>query len=303
MLLSLRLGEECNKNCPNCDYMDIKQPKHINYNLFQKQSKMVFEIINRFGLDYSITGGEPGLISTEIFDHLFSLTDKNTTIASNGLFMDNKLHLKYDERIKCIYYNCGSITDNKTSKYNYEKMEYYLLIDSSNLKFLKQYLLKNSDTTFTIKLVEQRGIHIPPLLSLDDLYSLLSILSCATNYDQNIIGLLQNYIKYIENNTIDSIRELCSKKCNTLQIDFVHNIIRKCYKSYTRFPTIELTKDNLIKAISNKIPEFNNFDDVCKTCTYLYKFSNISTEIVNRLKLSRHFDYYFDNLKYGVTCE
>lgn len=288
MLISLRLGELCNKNCTYCDYNEIK-PKEINLKLFEEKLNFVGDFINKNNFDYSITGGEPGLINTEIFNSVFSKLKNKCIITTNGLFIEKDYHVIFDKNISEIYYHCIDEinSDILIEKINNDKIKYLIVVHADNITKLPIFLNNNKHITFDIKLVEQRSEKIPPLLSLENLYNLLDIVSANKNINKNIISNLSSYIHLIEDDEIYNIRITCSKKCFTPQIDFVHNVIRKCYKSYTHFPTIELTEENLSKTIKYQIEEFDKFNSICNECTYIYNFRNINSILISRHRLSR----------------
>ena len=123
MLISLRLGDKCNRNCEYCDYQDIQYLKDIDIQVLHK-NKYIFDFINKYNIEYSITGGEPGLISKKIFDSVFELTLRNAIIPTNGLFIDNGMLDTYYSRIDKVLYHCCTEFNNDTiiNKLNYDNI-------------------------------------------------------------------------------------------------------------------------------------------------------------------------------------
>lgn len=289
-MISLRLGEQCNLNCNYCDYSSIKYIKSIDFDLFKYNSIYVFEFINKHKLDYSITGGEPGLIDKKIYDHIFSLTNIKSIIATNGLFLKNGLFERYTNNIGKVLYHCvEELRPNANVEiFKDDRIEYIILLHKNNINYLHEFLNNNENIRFTIKLVERRNNNKELLLNKHDLKKLLRILIKQVNIDRSIIGYIHWFLQAIDDKSIQTIRSTCSKMCFTPQIDFVHNLIRKCYKSYTMFPTTDLNKFNLIRLFKNEIPEFHNVNSLCKDCTYLFNFININQRILNRLRFKRN---------------
>jgi hypothetical protein len=289
MQISLRLGEVCNKNCSYCDYNEIRKVRKIDRYLFKSNLPMVFEILNNIdNLNLSITGGETGLIPLDILTEVFDSTNKLISVPTNGLFIEKQYHIKFKDRINIIYYHCVDEITNTVivDPIMFDNVEYFILVHKDNLKYLDSFLKNNPNLLFTIKLIEQRGEKQLPLLEQLDLYELLHILEKHTNYKYNIVEYLHWYCNVISTNRIESIRYKCSTHCYIPQIDFVYNCIRKCYKSYTDFPTVSLTRENVINSINVNVPEFSRFDTICYDCTYLYQFLNIDKIFKERVNIS-----------------
>lgn len=287
-LISLRAVEQCDKNCSYCDYNEITYKK-LNYELFPNQLQMTSDFINKNKFDYSITGGETGLIDKSMFEMIFNSIQRKSIIATNGLFIRKNYDELYDEYIKEIYYHCVEeiTSDVIVKKFDNPKIKYLIVVHANNINQLSDFLKNNEHINFDIKLIERRAEKIPPLLGINDLYHLMKIVSTHPNINSNIISNLSTFISLIEDDKINNIRMNCSRRCFTPQIDFVHNVIRKCYKSYTKFPTIELTRENLISVMKYKIKKFHISNDICNSCTYIYNFKHINSITMTRHTISR----------------
>lgn len=139
-IFSLFVTNQCNKNCNYCFIQKrntkfcINKLKYIDYNKY----------------DYiSILGGEPGILSFNEIESLFSslsyIPNNKILIVTNGLFLDRYYKL-YD--MFNYSYHITDLTNYKL--YTEKNVQNLLVATKNNLKHLTKILSDNPTTLFQV---------------------------------------------------------------------------------------------------------------------------------------------------------
>ncbi len=138
------LHSKCNWNCSYC----IARNNNISYDESEILEN-IEPIKNKLGYVY-LSGGEPGILSVDFWDKLFGLTDHKLSICTNGTFIKNGYHLRYENQIREIIIHCVQELDHDideevlgviTSKNQY-KIVPNIVLHNKNSHLLDEFLCK-----------------------------------------------------------------------------------------------------------------------------------------------------------------
>jgi len=154
--ICIGLLSNCNWNCKYCIARD--NSKQIDEELILKQ---IIPIKNKLKTLW-LSGGEPGILSTNFWDRLFSLTNYKLSICTNGTFILNGFTDRYKSKIKCIMIHCVKELDHdihsstldfiKNSKI---KKVVNIVIHKQNTHLIRSFLKKYSDIKFDINFTDE----------------------------------------------------------------------------------------------------------------------------------------------------
>ena len=136
---------KCNWNCPYCS-----RDTHNKCTTHEE----VVDYIDRVpdGSHVSLSGGEPGLLSTsELLGFISTLKSKkcNVDINTNGEIFK---HPEVVEATDSIYYHCTVNMDleDTVNKQYPDKTTYVVVVTDNNIQNLEPFILKHADINFVI---------------------------------------------------------------------------------------------------------------------------------------------------------
>lgn len=146
------LHSKCNWDCPYCV---SKDPNAIIDE--DEILKQIYPIRNRLGR-LELSGGEPGLLSNSFWSKLTSMTQHKLAICTNGTFIHNDYHIKFEKDIRSILIHCVEELDqdihqkilniHNTSTPYIVKLN--IVVHNKNHHLLYNFLEKYKGIQFTI---------------------------------------------------------------------------------------------------------------------------------------------------------
>lgn len=290
----LFLSEKCNKQCYYCDIgqnpkqKDIKKESFFNF----------FPLINMNGMkynyeNYTITGGEPGLVDVDVFDFFFKEKCKgiHTNINTNGLFIEKGYFDKFYDKIDKIGLHPYVDIDEIPKELRCDpKIIIYQPIYKNKIDKIEEFCKNHNN--FLINLIPYVQKYQP--LNNNDLIIPLESF-------QKIIDLTKN-LENLELSTIQTInrlskqsdcgiylnRKFCGNSYNNIVFDFSYDKIWRCPTSKTNTDKDELTTEKINLCFEKKLFRSSESDLNCAHC----------------FDCLRYFNYYFNQflqeIKYGI---
>lgn len=228
---------------------------------------------------YVFTGGEPGLLPSEHMDYIFSFSDKQIDINTNGTWLyKNEHYIQKAKRI--VYHQLIELQSQYTlDKYEqYSNIFYAFMIHHDNISKLDNFLVNliNIDINRIIFYFydNKKNQDDNKTLSLSDMQEIYNVIGKYMPSHS-----ILKYIRYILTypNLIPLYRNICNKYCIFPAIDLVNETIKNCPNSYSNAPYLELTEKNLNLLLDNKLFTFEHKNPLCDTCfSFLFKFDKIT---------------------------
>ena len=145
--LMVRVLKECNWTCPYCEYSQNNNPPDEDsaIEIFDKYKDVITHI----------TGGEPGLLSTRFWDHVFNT--RSVGVLTNGLFITKGYYDKYRDKVTHLYVHATPELDIDISpkvlqllRTNDPKVEASVVIHKRNTHLIKNFIKKYPEIEFNI---------------------------------------------------------------------------------------------------------------------------------------------------------
>lgn len=297
--ISFFITSMCNWNCYYCDIPKITNQKSTTLTILQKHS-YIFEYINKLKCPVSLTGGELGLVPTNVIDYLFGHFDVPLLIPTNGTFIKNGMFDHYKDHIYKLVYHVSIDLEQRDWTFINENdvdiLDYVVILTHSNIMLFEEFL-RHFPFKLNPKLsrVKEKNVFNNVHLTHADLLELRKI---AIKYEHK---LNSNFIHNIEwqltkKKNIESLAKLCKNACLLPQIDLVDEQILACCTSYDDNTKIKLNEDNFLSSIcgdNNKL--FNDTLSIaCETCNRVDLLSDISNVLLKK---------YQRNKMYGKLCQ
>ena len=280
----LFLSEKCNKNCFYCD---IGQNKN-QYKIDKESFFTFFPLINKNGMNYNyenytITGGEPGLVDSDIFEFFFKEKCKGirTNINTNGLFIENGLFDKFYDKIDKIGLHPYIDIDELPKEIRCDpKIIIYQPIYKIKIEYIKSFC--DNHKNFLINLIPY--VQKYKLETNDDLQISFEIFNKLIEMTKDIKNLEKTTLQTIKRlSTLSDIginlnRKFCGNSYNNIVFDFAYKKIWRCPTSKTFTDKKDLTYNNIQLCFEKKLFSSSEFDKNCNGC----------------FDCLRYFDYYFN---------
>jgi organic radical activating enzyme len=278
--MAIFLTEKCDKSCHYCDIPTLKNPKGPDLDLINKYLPIIDK--DESFVHYTITGGEPGLASEDVWESIFSLIECHPIrINTNGKFFENGYYDKYKEKIweVGIHVDVGEEINILSTD---EGIWYYLPVNKQNFKDVPDYISKYPTLNFSLIPYLHKSLqknYDEYALSYND-YKELNKSIASFN---NIAACGKEMLDLVErsNNlgSLDLFRESCKYTYVQPILDFVNGRIGRCVFSYTQNIYREMNRENLLDLFNYKL-DFGSVDTSCDVCDECF----------------RYFDYYMNNL-------
>jgi len=271
--LSLFLTQKCNRACRYCDIGNIpfKNRKGFDSANFDDFIMQISE--NGFYEHIGFTGGEIGLLSKNILDHLFyHLYHKFITVNTNGTFIRRHLD-RYTHFVdQIIYHPIEDISWPIKMKIKDDpRIIYQFPVHHYNLVYLEQFLDDNCDLKISLAPYDYKDIASEGFsLTEEDVSRFVDIVSKFSNVVniKNILNLQSLSLKSVE-----GYRKLCAGNiCLYPSIDFVNGQIRKCVCSHTRASSVPLTSENLDMLFKGALTFSRSA--LCDTCYHVLSYKD-----------------------------
>lgn len=223
--ISFFVTQQCNQKCDYCDIPDIKNPRSINLELFDKYANIIIDHYSP--TEIRLTGGEIGLLPKDNIDYILtSINSNNIRINTNGLFLER--HWDLFEKYKCklgITYHHIDLNSEILKKYHHNKINCMFVICNDNINNVKKIIDKyNGKIRYCTSIFEPKRKG-----------DISFVISPSKLKEINKLGLSENICVYMDNDCY------CSCYC----IDFVEGNILECAKSYMYSPRYKLNDENI----------------------------------------------------------
>jgi len=241
--LAILTTQRCNEKCEYCDVPNIKNPKDINLDIYLKY----IDIIQDFYEEFSLTGGEIGLLNEDVLNVIFDALRKPVKLNTNGLFVKKGYYEKYKDKIGEMWYHI--IRDDGVIEIEKEDLTYIIIKHRKNIDQVD-------------KIVEK--------------YNHLNTRVVETSLkNKNRTDLLLH--------DIDSfVYPPIGCRLNTKMFDAVNGAWMYCCESYSQIPKIPLDSIEPHEFLRlNKCPEY----ELCHTCMKIkrYRKTNIKRAIYEKI--------------------
>lgn len=179
----------------NCNYCAARYKRYQNCKMKSDDEivEIVSEKINNHEGRISLTGGEPGLMSSYFYDSLFKKLNKKVNVNTNGMWFKRGYYEKYSFYVDSIIYHCVKELTNNIEhwKYCYHDDVYpVVVIHSKNIKYIKGFLQRYPNFKIGLRL----SINLAKNeydLSLENLKQLVEELKGLNNYNIDWYSLTQ----------------------------------------------------------------------------------------------------------------
>jgi organic radical activating enzyme len=274
-IMSLFLTELCNKNCYYCDIPYIDNPKDTNKDLLFK----FLPIIENNGSfeGYTITGGEPGLVSIDVLDFIFNTIDPKRhriKVNTNGTFFKNGYYDKFIDSISEVGYH-PIIEPNQDLPFNCvdEKIVVYIPFHRKNMHhipdLLKRYPLINFNP---IPYISKKDFDNEDYVI--EAKHILELKEKIKSFSNVANGTFTTFLTRVDPRTYDVFRLVCQNSATRYSFNFATGYIGRCPESVTLNDRMEMTEENVNKALCFKLfPKQEEItDEACKQCYYFESF-------------------------------
>ena len=247
--LDFILTTRCNKKCYYCDFPDLIDAKDININDLYELDHIFdfvinYMIYNNVLKNIGFIGGEIGLLSTEILNHIYELLISAINkygdiipefyLATNGLLCNSDKRFLDIENL-VIYYH---ITDDELNNFK--------PISNNKCKIRYQIVVTDDNYDIACNINEK---YKNESIKLNNCYSIRNGCEACNKIDSHRIFNWQK----------------CTDKSFFSNIDLVEKKIHKCCRSYTRFETVDLNINNIINMFNGKLFEPS---ELCINCEW-----------------------------------
>lgn len=272
--VTLFMTEMCNKTCSYCDIPRLVNPQSTNRELFFKY----FPILNNSDKFtwFTITGGEPGLVDSDLWEFMFKDLKHPTRINTNGIFFDKGYFDKYYDSIFEIGYHpvveLGEqlphvCADPKIKIYMpYHKLNYHLLEN-----FIKNY--SKNELNLIPYIRKYYDLNDPYVLTQCDYMNVYNIIKDKQNVNQTSKDLVYA-LAYKTESCIYQGRLLCQNSNIRTVVNMVQGCIHRCPESITLTDTQKLTNENIQLMLKQQLFTRNDtlIDKACGDCVYFTYF-------------------------------
>ena len=259
--ITILVTEKCNNKCYHCDIPTIKSPKNFTVSNLEKVKNLLSNYKN-----IVITGGEPGILSRNHLDYLFSALPDKVEVNTNGLFIKKGYFMKYYSRISRLQYHpVVELTEEIKVPLIDSKIYYHLPITSKNVTQINDFLIKYPNINFELAMYDSKVPGDQPDYDLIDL--------SLPNISKHSIEVLRSA------DNIKNIRKLCSNLCVEPALDLVNGRIKRCVCSHTQADSLPFTDANLRKLKYGNPADlnFNTTNFLCSNCYHCY---NLKKELI-----------------------
>jgi len=278
------LTEKCNMNCFYCDIGQIEDQKDTDKELLEKY----FPLLNGrddFAKNITITGGEPGLVDSDILHFIFTEVKPchDVRVNTNGTFIGNGYFDKYYDKIKWVGYH--PTVDIENLEYIIHKLEpddkidIFQPVHKKNLGKIAEVVKTNPDFKFTIMPVHEKTYFDEAYrFQKDDYLALYKEICDIPNVEPGSKNLAFRMWMLDEENL-----KIQRKHCGNAQIhptfDFAAKQIMRCPISRKYTDKIDLCEENFKRAMKFDAFQNSENDKACLSCNEFFKY----------------FDYYLHN--------
>lgn len=286
------LTELCNWKCSYCDFPLLEEKKHVDLDYLNEILKMVRKVSSRINIEFSVEGGELGLLPEKTLDSFFNSGLARTYfVATNGLFYKKGYYKKYKDKIHTILYHVKPEFSENDYDFNYLKTNcitwHTVVISKENLNYLGSLLDYHPNIVWFPHVLQPR---IPDLDIMDITYynKIYETVKNRNNVHQFFINRYKKINEiFWDGNYMKMLRELCCNNYTKAILNLPDKKIHRCCISMNT-SSVDLTEKNIIKLLSND-PLFPIWDPVCEDCIanfifrdYLLK-SNESIQIIRKM--------------------
>lgn len=267
------LTEKCSWECGYCDFPCKTDPTTAPIEYVEEIFEMIKRVTNRDqSIEYSLEGGEIGLLSEEYLDRMFAVDMADTyNIATNGLFMKKGYHEKYIDKIHYLLYHVMPEIELGKPIVEYDTQDalcyYTFVIHKNNLDILDEFLKENAhiNTYFLPHILQPRTPGLD-LLTHQDFKRLYSILFPHENIKPDFKERVARIIRYYDDDAfLDKKRQVCANVYTQPVFDMPNKNINRCCISITG-DAVPVTEDNVKKLYTNKKMFSTIKDKVCDGC-------------------------------------
>ena len=282
---SFILTEKCDWSCSYCQFPLLSNKNEIESDKISKHLPYIRETISKIQQfstpAIEIQGGEIGLIDENVLIMFLEQLNQKVMVSTNGLFLKKGYHLNKKIRpyIKEIQWHvCDKPGPFKSKDYNDPDIFINKGIVDESINKIVKFIEYNPQITFNYVELEC-DINEKKTGAVDDyneFYDRIKGLS-------NITDSAKERIKNRKDDVLE--RDKCYKFHECVSINMASETICLCQRCLES--SIPLTKENLIKRLTD-FPKFIFSSGVgCRSCTRLYKDKyNIST-VKNTLKIRK----------------
>ena len=266
----LKILSKCNWNCSYCNNTnnEISPIKEVKYYIDKLQKYNP-------NIQISISGGEPGLLDFNYLDELFNQCINPIEVATNGIFLKNKYHIKFKDKISNISYHViQEINKDKKIKIedsNGMDVNHIIIVHKKNLLNIVLFMKINNKIKFTIK--PYVGIDSDLILQPND-YNILYELIKDLNIDLKTKNTMNQFNKYTFENILQGQKK-CSNNLFVPRIDLINKKIYRCCAGNSN----EVDRAPLNKNVLNMIFKHNVFPcnkgTACRTCYHNFVLEHI----------------------------
>lgn len=157
--ICIGLLNKCNWNCTYCIAKRVGQIVDED-NIIEQIIPIKHKLRNLV-----LSGGEPGLLSIDFWDKLFSLTDYKLGICTNGTFVINGLAHRYKSKIKTLIIHCVQELDQDIHPVTLDFIRnpfvpivVNVVIHNKNSHLISDFLDKYNDISFSINFTDSTFI-------------------------------------------------------------------------------------------------------------------------------------------------
>lgn len=279
--LTLFLTELCNKRCSYCDIAKLQNRKTVSLETLYEYIPIIMD--NFHGDTIKLTGGECGLLPTNIMDYLITTLGSryNLEINTNGKLFNN--YNEYLDEFSVIYYHPVEEINKPFKKIYRDNVYYQFPIHANNLEYLPTFFNDTCDLKLSLLLYDLKHIDNTEYLLTEENLTYVYELIKDKDYDVELEEQLRLILK--DGLSTDSIRNVCFNKVNIFpSIDLVNKKIDKCICSHTYTNKLELTEKNIRKLFKDNLT-FENQSEVCDNCYLCMRnYKEIINQSIKRMK-------------------
>ena len=268
------LTEKCSWNCWYCDFPKIKDPKHAPIEYVLEVFDMIKEITGRDQkIEYSIEGGEIGLLDEEYLTKIFNSGLGDTyNVATNGLFMEKGYHRTFSKNIHYILHHVQPelFLPFRVKTYDLvsDILTYYtFVINKRNLPILEEVLKQCEGLpSFVLPHIIQPRTPGLDLLTLDDFKYMYEIINespiIKPDFKTRVARIIE---RHDDTEWLDVHRGVCANVYTQPIFDLPNKRINRCCISISG-DSVPITYENIEKLYTNKKMYGTIKDSVCDGC-------------------------------------
>lgn len=180
MIVEIFCISKCNWDCYYCCENIHNSKKNITEDIIKHK------VIKNKNNKIILSGGEIGLLEPDLLYWIFN-NHNHISVNTNGLFIE-----KYPDlvlRCKKIFYHCSKDLDFIEKIYNYENIEYLVIVTDDNIHKLESFLNKYKNIIFDV-IPSDIPNSVDFYKNLTDKDNLLNIIRNKNVYNKSI-----NFIK------------------------------------------------------------------------------------------------------------